>query len=210
MSHRVGGFPIAAMAIDLTTSSIYYISSEDQVSVQCALSVGWAVCVLSAPHLSTPHSSLLTPHSSLLNPHCFFLVPLSLLSQPLIAHSSSPHSLSHPSSPLTPHPSPLTSHSSPLTPHSSPLTPHPQLIYSRHWNATTYELIQEKATPIITCCLATPEDLAVDWMGRNLYWSDSERGVIEASRLDGSGRRIIASGLDQPSLIELYPRRPHG
>ena len=189
------------------------------------------MCVLSAPNLSTPHSSLLTPHSSTLTAHPSLLLPrpsfltphsspltphpstltahpslllprpsFSLLSQPVIAHSSSPHSLSHPSSPLT-HPSPLT---------LSLLTPHPQLIYSRRWNATTYELIQEEATPIITCCLATPEDLAVDWMGRNLYWSDSERGVIEASRLDGSGRRIIASGLDQPSLIELYPRRPHG
>ena len=46
----------------------------------------------------------------------------------------------------------------------------------RTWVA---EKLFSNATPIITCCLATPKDLAVDWLGSNLYWTDSERGVIE-------------------------------
>ena len=33
--------------------------------------------------------------------------------------------------------------------------------------------------------------IAIDWMSRNIYWSQQELGRIEVSRLDGGYRRII-------------------
>ena len=58
---------------------------------------------------------------------------------------------------------------------------------------------------VVSCCLWSPEDLAVDWLGRNLYWTDSERGVIEMARLDGGGRTVLRRDLDSPSALALDP-----
>jgi len=44
---------------------------------------------------------------------------------------------------------------------------------------------------VVGCCLWEPEALAVDWLGRNLYWTDSGRNVIEVSRLDGTSRLVL-------------------
>ena len=64
---------------------------------------------------------------------------------------------------------------------------------------------------VVSCCLTAPEDLAVDWFGRNLYWTDSQRKVIEVARLDGEGGRgrsviaIVNSSLGPPGNIALDP-----
>ena len=58
------------------------------------------------------------------------------------------------------------------------------------------------AMPIITCYLATPEDLAVDWLGRNLYWTDSTRGVIEVRRR-GEREREREGGETQRDLSSI-------
>jgi len=48
--------------------------------------------------------------------------------------------------------------------------------------------------------------LAVDWIGRNLYWTDSVLNVIEVAGLNGSNRRIlISNGLDNPRAILVDP-----
>ena len=64
---------------------------------------------------------------------------------------------------------------------------------------------------VVCCCLNSPEDLAVDWYGRNLYWTDSKLRVIEISKLDGSERTIFALISEQlygaPSLIDVDPIR---
>ena len=36
-----------------------------------------------------------------------------------------------------------------------------------------------------------PDGLAVDWVGRNLYWCDKTLDTIEVSRLDGSNRLVL-------------------
>ncbi len=52
----------------------------------------------------------------------------------------------------------------------------------------------------------TSDGIAVDWMARNLYWTDTHNNKIEVSRLDGSSRKtIIESDLDEPRAIALYP-----
>ena len=58
--------------------------------------------------------------------------------------------------------------------------------------------------------MGTPADLAVDWFGKNLYWTDSTRRVIEVAKLDGSRRIIlykVPSDLGAPTLIVLDPLR---
>ena len=63
---------------------------------------------------------------------------------------------------------------------------------------------------VVCCCVESPADLAVDWYGRNLYWTDSELRTIEISKLDGSERSIFAiipPDLGAPSLITVDPVR---
>ena len=51
--------------------------------------------------------------------------------------------------------------------------------------------------------------VAVDWMGRNIYWTDSWHDVIEVAKLDGSERKVlISSGLVDPRAIIVDP--PNG
>ena len=81
-----------------------------------------------------------------------------------------------------------------------------QLIYRQYVNLTSFSEPQ----PVVSCCLVTPEDLAVDWLGRNLYWTDSTRRVIEVAKLNGKGRSILAhipDSLGAPSFIALDPTR---
>ncbi|XP_055949393.1 low-density lipoprotein receptor-related protein 6-like [Argiope bruennichi] len=59
---------------------------------------------------------------------------------------------------------------------------------------------------IITTGLISPDGLAVDWMGKKLYWSDSETNRIEVSNLDGTYRKVLFwRDLDQPRSIALVP-----
>lgn len=50
------------------------------------------------------------------------------------------------------------------------------------------------------------EGIAVDWIARNVYWTDTASNRIEVARLDGSARRVLVSDeLDQPRAIVLDP-----
>ena len=54
--------------------------------------------------------------------------------------------------------------------------------------------------------LRTPDGLAIDWLGDNLYWTDTGLDRIEVSRLDGTHRKILISdGLEEPRAIVLHP-----
>lgn len=58
---------------------------------------------------------------------------------------------------------------------------------------------------IVTGGLAEPADLAVDWMGGNLYWCDKLSGKVEVSKLDGTNRMVLLNGLNYPKLLEVNP-----
>lgn len=48
------------------------------------------------------------------------------------------------------------------------------------------------------------EGLAVDWLGDNIYWVDSDRKVIELAKPDGAHRlTLIKEGLDRPRSLAL-------
>ncbi|XP_047119261.1 low-density lipoprotein receptor-related protein 1 [Schistocerca piceifrons] len=60
---------------------------------------------------------------------------------------------------------------------------------------------------VVQTGLSTAEGLAVDWIGENLYWVESNLDQIEVARLNGSFRRtLIASDLESPRAIALDPR----
>lgn len=40
---------------------------------------------------------------------------------------------------------------------------------------------------------AVPNALAVDWIGKNLYWSDTEKRIIEVSKLNGLYPTVLVS-----------------
>lgn len=59
---------------------------------------------------------------------------------------------------------------------------------------------------VVTSGLISPDGLAVDWLGRKIYWTDSETKRIEVSNLDGSFRKVLHwNELDQPRAIALDP-----
>lgn len=59
-------------------------------------------------------------------------------------------------------------------------------------------------TDVVTRDVDHPDGVAVDWMGRNLFWTDSGTDRIEVARLDGTSRRVVVSeDLDEPRSIVL-------
>ncbi|KAL9950472.1 hypothetical protein ACROYT_G042970 [Oculina patagonica] len=54
--------------------------------------------------------------------------------------------------------------------------------------------------------LDTPDDIAVDWINKKLYWTDAGTKKIEVADLDGGNRLILVeSGLVQPRAIAVHP-----
>ncbi|XP_041071839.1 low-density lipoprotein receptor-related protein 6 isoform X2 [Carcharodon carcharias] len=61
---------------------------------------------------------------------------------------------------------------------------------------------------IVISGLVSPDGLACDWLGKKLYWADSETNRIEVANLDGSLRKVLFwQDLDQPRAIALDPAR---
>uniref|UniRef100_A0A8D0H975 Low-density lipoprotein receptor-related protein 2 n=1 Tax=Sphenodon punctatus TaxID=8508 RepID=A0A8D0H975_SPHPU len=55
--------------------------------------------------------------------------------------------------------------------------------------------------------IVSPDGLAVDWVGRHLYWTDAGTNRIEVAKLDGRYRKwLISSLLDQPAAIVVNPK----
>lgn len=53
-----------------------------------------------------------------------------------------------------------------------------------------------------------PDGLAIDWVGRNLYWCDKTTDTIEVSKLDGRYRKVlIKEGLQEPRALEVFPAK---
>ena len=64
---------------------------------------------------------------------------------------------------------------------------------------------QQKET-IHSSTVQSPDGLAVDWVGGNLYWADKMKDTIEVSKLDGLYRKIlIRKNLQEPRAIVVNP-----
>ena len=52
---------------------------------------------------------------------------------------------------------------------------------------------------VINSGLTAPDGLAVDWIARKLYWTDSETNRVEVANYDGSFRKVLYwQDMDQP------------
>lgn len=59
---------------------------------------------------------------------------------------------------------------------------------------------------IVSIEVLNPDGIAVDWVSRNIFWTDTGTDRIEVARLDGSSRRVIISDdLEEPRAIALDP-----
>lgn len=59
---------------------------------------------------------------------------------------------------------------------------------------------------VVVSGLDSPDGLACDWLGRKLYWTDSETNRIEVANLDGTSRKVLFwMDLDQPRAVALNP-----
>lgn len=57
----------------------------------------------------------------------------------------------------------------------------------------------------ISVGLMTTDGLAVDAVGRKIYWTDTGTNRIEVANLDGSMRKVLVwQNLDSPRAIALY------
>lgn len=56
--------------------------------------------------------------------------------------------------------------------------------------------------------IGSPEGLAVDWVSRNIYWTDSTNDTIEVANLDSKLRRtLFNTDLVNPRGIAVHPQR---
>lgn len=83
-----------------------------------------------------------------------------------------------------------------------------------YWSEITLGLIRRvsfddhlngSAVETIVTGLYRPEQIAIDWINRKLYWTDHARGVIERSDLDGSNIEVLVSIGIIPRAIAVDP-----
>lgn len=54
--------------------------------------------------------------------------------------------------------------------------------------------------------LNTPDGIAVDWINRKLYWTDTGIDMIEAADFNGTNRLVLVkTGLEEPRAIVVHP-----
>ena len=81
-------------------------------------------------------------------------------------------------------------------------------VYQVTVNLTTSSLAADgrDAVTVVASGIEAPDGLACDWVGRKLYWADSEMDRIEVAQLDGTMRRVLYwRDIDQPRAIALDP-----
>uniref|UniRef100_A0A671LXS9 Low-density lipoprotein receptor-related protein 6-like n=1 Tax=Sinocyclocheilus anshuiensis TaxID=1608454 RepID=A0A671LXS9_9TELE len=85
------------------------------------------------------------------------------------------------------------------TPHESILSAASQTISRAFMNGSALEHVVEFG-------LDYPEGMAVDWLGKNLYWADTGTNRIEVAKLDGQHRQVLVwKDLDSPRALALDP-----
>ncbi|XP_052756265.1 prolow-density lipoprotein receptor-related protein 1 [Galleria mellonella] len=65
------------------------------------------------------------------------------------------------------------------------------------------ENVQETKEVIVGIGIEEPGDIAVDWLGGHIYFSDSERGMIAVCRTDGSICTILKTHTNNPRFVTL-------
>ena len=56
--------------------------------------------------------------------------------------------------------------------------------------------------------IGSPEGISVDWVSRNVYWTDSTKDTLEVANLDTKLRKVLISeGLVNPRGVAVHPSR---
>jgi low density lipoprotein receptor-related protein 5/6 len=59
---------------------------------------------------------------------------------------------------------------------------------------------------VVSVGLVRPEGIAIDWVTKKIYWTDSHLKLIEVVNLDGTQRSVLFwNNLDQPRAIVVDP-----
>ena len=83
-----------------------------------------------------------------------------------------------------------------------------------YWTDVTLEQVA-RAFPngseveVLAKNVINPDGVAVDWIGRNLYWTDAGTNKIEVSRLDGSFRTSLVTvnvGFPRAIILDIEAR----
>ena len=63
-----------------------------------------------------------------------------------------------------------------------------------------------KVNFLVKIDLDTPDGIAVDWVNKKLYWTDTGTDMIEVSDFNGTCRlELITTGLEEPRAIVVHP-----
>ena len=63
-----------------------------------------------------------------------------------------------------------------------------------------------KVEAVVSVGLSRPEGIAIDWVTKKIYWTDSNLKLIEVVNLDGTERSVLFwEDLDQPRAIVVDP-----
>jgi len=49
------------------------------------------------------------------------------------------------------------------------------------------------------------EGIAIDWIGRKLYWLDRHAKHLDVAELDGTNRKTLQTGIADPRAIAVHP-----
>ena len=60
---------------------------------------------------------------------------------------------------------------------------------------------------LVACRHGNIADIAVDWWGRNLYWTNNVLGTLGVAKLNGNNQQVLVSGLLNPQRIVVNPYR---
>ncbi|XP_021351873.1 prolow-density lipoprotein receptor-related protein 1-like isoform X3 [Mizuhopecten yessoensis] len=81
-------------------------------------------------------------------------------------------------------------------------------ITSKSSSINRMKIINGTKEVIHSSTVRNPDGLAVDWVGKNLYWCDKTTDTIEVSKLDGKYRKVlIREGLEEPRALEVFPAK---
>lgn len=80
-----------------------------------------------------------------------------------------------------------------------------ELCYSPVFNISVSLLVAVSCDQVVSR-VHTPDGIAIDWVGKKMYWTDGGYNMIEVAELDGTNRlTLFSSGLDEPRAIVVDP-----
>ena len=67
-------------------------------------------------------------------------------------------------------------------------------------------VLAEEKTTVVSNGVHSPDGLAVDWLFKHIYWTDTGHDTISVASYDGTQvRTLISSDLDDPRAISVDP-----